>query len=165
MCCEGGQYVGTTGRSMAHVRVSITPDSAAAYAADEVIQGGEKAFECALPKTLKSGRLVELVAYETAASGSPIAIPVRLVFLRSKQEPVDHATYAVPSPVTEILGVVDIQAGDWVAVDATHSIARLQPDLSLHATGTTVWMVAVAQGAGTYAANADITIEARIHFD
>lgn len=165
MCCEGGQYVGTVGRTMRHPRVSIAPDSAMAYAVGEVIRGGEKAFECALPQTLGTGQLVELVAYESAETGAPIALPIRLLFLRSKQEPVDHATYVAPTPVMEILGVVDIEAGDWVSVDATHAIARLHPNLSLQASGTTLWVVAVAQGAGQFAAGADITIEARIHFD
>ena len=165
MCCEGGQYAGTIGRQMRHVRVSIAPDSAVAYAVNEVIEGGEKALECAVGKVERTGRIVELLAYETADSGSPIELPIRLIFLRSKQEPVDHATYAVPSPVTDILGVVDIAAPDWIAVDAEHSIARVHPDLSIEAETTTIWMVAVAQGAGTYAALANITIEARIHFD
>lgn len=165
MCCEGGQYAGTIGRQMQHQRVSISPDSAVAYAIDQVIQGGEKAFECAVAKTERTGRIVELVAYETADSGSPIELPLRLVFLRSNQQPVDHATYAAPAPVTDILGVVDIAAPDWIAIDATHSIARVHPDLSIEAETTTIWMVVVAQGAGTYAALANITIEARIHFD
>ena len=165
-CCDqGGQYTGTTGRTIRVAQVSVTPDDAVAYAVDEVIGGGELNIECALPSTLKTAELVEAVVYETASSGTPKMLPMRLVVLRSSQSPADHSAYASPAPVTEVLGTIEIEAGDWVQLDGSTAIARVNPYMTVHAEGTTLWLVPVAQGAGTYAAAADITMELRLHFD
>lgn len=163
--CSDGQYAGTVGRSMRHVQKAITPDDAVAYAVDEVITGGELNLECVLPHVTRTAQLVELVVYEHADSGTPIKLPIRLVVLRTSQSPADHSTYAAPATITDIVGTIEIEAGDWVQVDGSHAIARVQPDLSLAADGTTLWVVPVAQGAGTFAASAAITFDLRIQFD
>ena len=112
----------------------------------------------------RTGILDAVIVRETADTGSPQKAPMRLVIAKANPAVSEHTAYTVDA-IDNVLGIIDIASGDYEDLDGSHAIARIDTTINLPLDGTTVWVGAIAQGAVTYAASANIDIELQIISD
>ena len=157
--CGPGMYVGATGRIFKAIGQTFTPDTTV-FADSQGMTSDILAFDCSLIEPGRTGLIDEVVIRETASSGAPVKLPMRLIIAKAAPGVTAHTAYTVTA-IQDILGVIDITSGDWIDLDGSHALARVKTHLNIAPGGTTIWVGLLAKGAGTYAATASVEIELR----
>lgn len=158
--------IGKVGRSVGWSAAAIVPPTAPLLAGEIIT--GEMTFDCVVLGVGGVGRIEQIAIYEHATSGAPIEADGSLILYTKARTLAAGGSFAAPTTLTEIVQVIPVAKGNYIALDASNSVALISPsacEIKTDSGSTTLYGVLVATDTVTYGADAAVTVQLRIRRD